>query len=277
VEVKRLALVLVDISGYTRFVKMHTMSLLHAESIITDLLGAVIDNAEFPLTLSKLEGDAAFLYSVLEEGARGRAAAEDILRQVDAFFAAFDAKASELVAADACRCDACSNIPMLKLKSVLHVGPAVIKKVRQFEEVAGEDVIVVHRLLKNTVPFNEYVLMTQAFYDLSGGFPGRTAEARVEECEGFGPVAVKVYYKEDAARPLPPRPAPMPPIPGTTYGNTSMRWSAYAVARVFGRSRSNFSHLPDATLTPADLWAYFVTGLGGNIVTIARYWLGRKA
>ena len=38
-EVKRLALVLVDISGYTRFVKMHTMSLLHAESIITDLLG----------------------------------------------------------------------------------------------------------------------------------------------------------------------------------------------------------------------------------------------
>ena len=102
VEVKRLALVLVDISGYTRFVKMHTMSLLHAESIITDLLGAVIDNAEFPLTLSKLEGDAAFLYSVLDEGPRGRAAAEDILRQVDAFFAAFDAKASELVAADAC-------------------------------------------------------------------------------------------------------------------------------------------------------------------------------
>src|SRR3989475_2385888 len=129
---------------------MHTMSLLHAESIITDLLGAVIDNAEFPLTLSKLEGDAAFLYSELEEGPRGRAAAEDILRQVDAFFAAFDAKASELVAADACRCDACSNIPMLKLKSVLHVGPAVIKKVRQFEEVAGDGVTAVHRPLTTT-------------------------------------------------------------------------------------------------------------------------------
>jgi len=136
-------------------------------------------------------------------------------------------------------------------------------------------VIVVHRLLKNTVPSNEYVLMTQAFYDLSGGFPGRTPEARVEECEGFGPMAVQVYYKE-GARPLPPRPVPTPPIPGTAYGNTSIRWSAYAVARVLGRSRNNFSHLPDARLTLADLWEYFVTGLGGNLVTIGRYWLGQQ-
>ena len=37
-EIKRLALVLVDISGYTRFMKTHTMSLLHAEAIITDRL-----------------------------------------------------------------------------------------------------------------------------------------------------------------------------------------------------------------------------------------------
>jgi len=274
-EVKRLALVLVDISGYTRFVTMRTMSLLHAESIITDLLEAVIDHAEFPLTLSKLEGDAAFLYSVLEDGPRGRAAAADILKQVTAFFAAFDAKSNELVAADACRCDACSHISMLKLEAVLHVGDAVIKKVRQFEELAGADVIVVHRLLKNTVPSNEYILMTQAFHELSGGFAGQTAEARVEACEGVGAVPVRVYYKEGGEPARPPRPAPIPPIPGTRYGNTSIRWSAYAVARAFGRKRRDFSHLPEPALTPAaGLWAYFVTGLGGNVVTIVRYWLG---
>jgi len=39
------------------------MSLLHAEAIISDLLEAVIDHAEYPLTLSKLEGDAVFLYA----------------------------------------------------------------------------------------------------------------------------------------------------------------------------------------------------------------------
>lgn len=30
-EIKRVALVLADISGYTRFMKLHTTSLLHAE------------------------------------------------------------------------------------------------------------------------------------------------------------------------------------------------------------------------------------------------------
>ena len=62
-ELKRVVLVLADISGYTRFMKIHTMSLLHAETIITELLEAVLDHAEFPLTLSKLEGDAAFMYA----------------------------------------------------------------------------------------------------------------------------------------------------------------------------------------------------------------------
>ncbi len=60
-EVKRLALVLADISGYTQFVNRHKMSLLHAEQIITDLLEAVIDQAEYPLQVSKLEGDAVFV------------------------------------------------------------------------------------------------------------------------------------------------------------------------------------------------------------------------
>ena len=65
-EIKRVVLVLADISGYTRFMRVHTMSLLHAEAIITDLLEAVIDQAEHPLTLSKLEGDAVFLYATLD-------------------------------------------------------------------------------------------------------------------------------------------------------------------------------------------------------------------
>jgi class 3 adenylate cyclase len=89
VEIKHVVLVLADISGYTRFMRVHTMSLLHAEAIITDLLEAVIDAAEFPLTLSKLEGDAAFLYATVEDDSRVSAAAQDILRQVTAFFEAF--------------------------------------------------------------------------------------------------------------------------------------------------------------------------------------------
>ena len=133
-ELKQVILVLADISGYTRFMKIHTMSLLHAEAIITDLLEAVIDAAEFPLTLSKLEGDAAFLYATLEDDSRASAAAQDILRQVTAFFEAFRAKEHALIACDTCRCEGCNHIAQLKLKAFLHVGEAAFKKIRQFEE-----------------------------------------------------------------------------------------------------------------------------------------------
>jgi len=43
-EIKRVALVLADISGYTRFMKAHTMSLLHAEAIITTNILATLQH-----------------------------------------------------------------------------------------------------------------------------------------------------------------------------------------------------------------------------------------
>ena len=56
-------LLIADIAGYTRFLKMHQMSLVHAQDIVARLLEAVIDAAEPGLKLAKLEGDAAFFYS----------------------------------------------------------------------------------------------------------------------------------------------------------------------------------------------------------------------
>jgi hypothetical protein len=277
-EIKRLVLVLVDISGYTNFIKMHTMSLLHAESIVTDLLEAVIDHAEYPLTLSKLEGDAAFLYAALDDEGEASAAAKDILNQVTKFFEAFRAKERALIACDVCRCDACDNIEQLKLKAFLHVGETVIKKIRQFEELAGENVILIHRLLKNSIPVKEYILLTEAFHELSGGFAGSPAETRTEACEGIGQVTVRVYYPPSDELPLPPRPAPGPPTPGTEIGEIATRWNDYAVQRITGQTpRPNFSHLPQAKLTRLSLWSYFVVGVGGNIIATIRHRLGPKA
>src|SRR5579859_4571618 len=183
--------------------RMHTMSVIHAEAIITDLLEAIINRAEFPLTLSKLEGDAAFLHVALAEHDTPEKVAQDVLAQVITFFDAFKEKERELIACDACRCDACNNISQLKLKAFVHSGQAVFKQIRQFEELAGEDVILIHRLLKNSIEQKEYILLTQAFSDLSGGIDGRPAESRLEDCEGIGQVAVKVYYPLQQDLPLP--------------------------------------------------------------------------
>jgi hypothetical protein len=249
-EIKQAIMVLADISGYTRFMKLHTVSLLHAEVIIADLLEAVIDHTEHPLTLSKLEGDAAFLYVTLEAGSDGRAAAQDVLRQVMAFIDAFKTRERELIACNVCTCPACQDIGQLKLKAFLHVGRTAIKKIRQFEELGGEDAILIHRLLKNSIPAKEYIVMTEAFYALSGGLAGQTPEARTEDCEGIGPVPIRVYYPAGDEPPLPPRPSPFS-RPSAEYAALDARFNAHMLRRIQRREPPpNFTHLPNARLTP---------------------------
>lgn len=276
-EIKRVALVLVDISGYTNFMRMHTTSLLHAEIIITELLEAVLDQAEYPLTLSKLEGDAAFLYAILDENGQARLAAEDILQQVRAFFDAFRAKERSLIACDTCSCEACNNIGQLKLKAFLHTGQAVIKRIRQFEELGGEAAILIHRLLKNSISSNEYILMTSDFYSLSNGLAELSPETRLEFSDGIGEVAVKVYYLPHTDLQAQPRPAPALPKPGTEFGAINARWERYAIHRMLGKvARRNFSHLPDLEPGLLGLVRYGFGGLAGNIRSIIRHRMGPR-
>ena len=94
-EIKQANLVLADISGYTKFTKQHTISLIHAEKIITELMESIIDVSDHPLKVTKLEGDAVFFYAL--PGNDREASARDVFQQVMTFFQAFKAKDAELV------------------------------------------------------------------------------------------------------------------------------------------------------------------------------------
>jgi len=276
-EIKRVVLVLADISGYTHFMKLHTTSLLHAEVIITDLLEAVLDRTEYPLTLSKLEGDAAFLYRTLDADGDARAAVQDILRQVTAFMDAFKARERELIACNICTCEACLQTSQLKLKVFLHVGQAAIKKIRQFEELASEDVILIHRLMKNSIPAKEYIVMTDAFYHLSGGLPEQTPEARTEECEGIGPVPVRVYYPTGVASPLPPQPSPFSPK-SAEYVALSKRFDEHMARRIGDREpQPNFAHLPKPRLTPFNWWTVVWENVAWMVTDFPKLWLDHRS
>jgi len=221
-------LVIVDISGYTAFINERQTSLLHAEQIITELMESVIDRASHPLVVNKLEGDAALMYG--EVAAGDREGARDVLAQVKAFFPAFtgclgrqrDGRAN-------CTCDACTGIERLRLKAFVHVGEFAIKKVRQFEELAGEEVILVHRLLKNQVPRREYVLLTEparAAAELERGL----LEAHNEELEGIGPTRLWLVSAEALPFELPPAPpvaataVPAEPAPARGFGQRLRAW-----------------------------------------------------
>src|SRR4249919_114005 len=201
-------LVIVDISGYTAFINERQTSLLHAEQIITELMEAVIDRASHPLMVNKLEGDAALMYG--EVAVSDQAGARDVLAQVKAFFPAFaGCLGSQRTARANCVCDACTGIEKLQLKAFVHVGELAVKKVRQFEELAGEEVILVHRLLKNQVPRRQYVLLTDAARAAAGMDPAGL-EAHLEDLEGLGPTRLWLIAPEALPFDLPPAPASLP-------------------------------------------------------------------
>jgi hypothetical protein len=194
VEIKGVYLILADISGYTRFVRIHRASVLHAEEIVTELMEAIIDAAGPPLILNKLEGDAAFLYApkTTDNGLES----EIVFQQVSGFFQAFKTRQQELIKAGegGCFCDACCNIRDLKLKAIVHAGQAVIKHVHKLEELAGRDVILAHRLLKNSLGIQEYLLTTEEFYQLRRDLQQPAAEEHWEKYDDLGPVKLRVFY-----------------------------------------------------------------------------------
>lgn len=198
-QMQNAVIVLADIGGYTRFMKLHGMALVHAESIISELLASVIDHTAHPLTLNKLEGDAALFYALAD--ANPRVVAESVLRQVNGFSHAFSTRKKEIGVDALCNCSGCTNVVELHIKAVVNFGGVVVRRVRQFEEITGTSVITAHRLLKNSVPLNEYVLLTEAFEQVLGGAPPGGTRV-TEQCGEIGTVNV-IYY--------PPSPYVAPP------------------------------------------------------------------
>ena len=238
-------LVIVDISGYTEFITNRQVSLLHAEQIITELMESVIDRADHPLVVNKLEGDAALLFrEYAPEDAH--AAARDVLAQVGGFFDGFGTCLARVRHERRhCSCDACSNTDRLCLKAFVHAGEIAVKQVRQFEELAGEDVIAIHRMLKNTVPSREYVLASARVRSMAGDALAAAAPHH-ETLDGIGATALWLAAPADLPRWPPgkarPVPAAEPAFPrGTTFGHLPGasprgigRWCAAAWARLTG-------------------------------------------
>ena len=187
-------IVLADISGYTRFVVMHRSSVMHAEQIVSELMEAVTQNAEFPLTMQKLEGDAAFMMA--ETPGLTTAAVSDVVRQAVAFTGAFRDKQTELFnkSVGGCICTACQTIENLRLKTIIHAGTVLEKEVSGLTELAGEPVIVAHRLLKNSVERDAYILATETVSSRLDFAPYPEHERYREEIEDVGAVATTAYF-----------------------------------------------------------------------------------
>ena len=177
-EVAPVLLMLVDISGYTKFMVSHGKELRHSQMIIGELLESLMRQVDVPLRISQTEGDALFLYAVRsgdDEVWRRRSA--NLVMRLLALFEVFEERLLEIQAYSVCKCDACIEVGDLKLKIVAHSGEALVTHLGEFPTLSGVDVITVHRLAKNSVPEDEYILLTESAYrDL-----GLPSDAEVRE------------------------------------------------------------------------------------------------
>jgi len=147
-------LLIADIGGYTEFLQHEELQ--HAQGILSRLLEAIVDAAP-GLELVKFEGDATFF--VAEDEPDIGATVIDAVR---AMFAAFHGRQREVTGSVSCDCAGCNCACRLVLKFVAHHGPFGEHEIRGLREVIGPEVVLLHRLLKNTVVLREYALFTDA-------------------------------------------------------------------------------------------------------------------
>ena len=154
-----------DISGYTRY--LARVELEHSIDVLTDLLDVIVSALKPNFRLSRVEGDAAFMYASGED-----LDGSMLMDTIEGCYFGFRRRRRDIRQSTSCPCNACLRIPDLDLKFIVHHGPALIQEVAGRRELLGVDAIVVHRLGKNQVVerfgVEAYALISAACMDASG-------------------------------------------------------------------------------------------------------------
>jgi hypothetical protein len=238
--IQRAVLLIADIGGYTNYMQWNRMHLAHAQQAVANLLESVIDAGK-GLKLAKLEGDAAFFW------APGGDAKVLVCERLSDMRRSFLARREKMKTAIACDCDSCAQLDSLSLKFVAHEGEVAQQKVKRHAELAGVDVILVHRMLKNDVPVPEYVLMTDPVADRLDEQMRGLCSPLTHNFDGIGETAT--YYLDLAVS------AVAPDVPEPSYGSrlaSRVKFETAALPYILGikKACAGFRHLGRAREAP---------------------------
>lgn len=143
-----------DISGFTEFMSEVDFDL--SSKVIPSLLNKVIYSNTINLKVSEIEGDAVLFY---RHGSLPPI--KDLIHQCKNFYTEFY-KQLRVLREFYSNHEKSKKIPdILGLKIVLHFGNEVASaQVGNRIKLLGEDLIVAHRLLKNDIDADEYLLIS---------------------------------------------------------------------------------------------------------------------
>lgn len=143
-----------DISGFTKFMSETDYEL--NSKVVPSLLNEIIYSNEIGLKVSEIEGDAVLFFK------RGELPPlKDLIAQCEFFYIQFYRQLRALHDDFKDVKDGKKISQTLGLKIVLHFAKGVDSvQIGKHIKLVGEDVIVAHRLLKNKIECEEYILLS---------------------------------------------------------------------------------------------------------------------
>lgn len=145
-----------DISGFTEFISQTEIE--HSAHIIIELMEELIASNDLGFYLSEVEGDALLYYRTGDTPSK-----QEMEQQCLKMFKAFHTRLRLLERDTICQCGACQTASNLSIKFIVHAGNLHEVSIAHFTKGAGVDMIIAHRLLKNQVPGDEYILFSDDF------------------------------------------------------------------------------------------------------------------
>ncbi|MCH9029964.1 MAG: D-lyxose/D-mannose family sugar isomerase, partial [Bacteroidetes bacterium] len=190
-----------DISGYTKFITETETK--HSKHIIVELLEVIIGANNLGMQISEIEGDAVLYY---RKGDPPKI--DELILQAKKMFLAFHTQIKIIQRDNVCQCGACRTAINLTLKFVSHYGMLEEVTIQNFMKIMGRDVILTHRLLKNTINSNEYLLITNDYLNTQDIVNFRfeswiSFKKHIENFTNFKDVKVQYILLEEAKKELP--------------------------------------------------------------------------
>lgn len=143
-----------DMNGFTGYISKTDIKT--TKRVIPALLEEIISANSLNMSMAEIQGDAILFYRIGEPPAPN-----ELVAQSKQIFVAFSKKLEELSRELP---DMPISLPeTLGIKIVAHFGKIGLTKIRGFIKLIGQDVIIAHRLLKNSTQADEYLLMTEQY------------------------------------------------------------------------------------------------------------------
>lgn len=155
-------LIIPDISGFTNF--MSGTKLKYAAQVIASLLEKLMHLNMMGLKVNEIEGDAIIFYRL---GATS--SPKTIIDQCQLFFNGFNEEIEKLYLKMKENGEEDSTLLSLGLKVVVNYGVISLTPIGKKISLLGEPVVTAHKLLKNSIEDDQYVLFSDKYLEACVG------------------------------------------------------------------------------------------------------------